>query len=84
MPSGGDNCDMYSTSTGAEVRELEDLSETPSEYRELREFSDSDTELRGSVLSGTGVVDDKTFIYILRPIIMNLVLFSPIDSPVQS
>ena len=63
VPAGGDNCDVCSTSTGAEVRELEDLSETPSEYRVLQEFSDSDTELRGSVLSGTGGADDKKFIF---------------------
>ena len=43
----------YSTSTGYEVRELEDLSEIPSEYRELGDISDSESEMRGSVVSGT-------------------------------
>ena len=36
----------YSTSTGYEVRELEDLSEIPSEYRELQDISDSESEIR--------------------------------------
>ena len=36
----------YSTSTGYEVRELEDLSEIPSEYRELGDISDSESEMR--------------------------------------
>ena len=36
----------YSTSTGGEMRELEDLSEIPSEYIELREFSDSESDYR--------------------------------------
>ena len=43
----------YSTSTGCELRELEDLSEIPSDYRELGEISDSESEMRGSVVSGT-------------------------------
>ena len=43
----------YSTSTGCELRELEDLSEIPSEYRELGEITDSESEIRGSVVSGT-------------------------------
>ena len=43
----------YSTSTGYEVRELEDLSELPSEYRELGQLTDSESEMRGSVVSGT-------------------------------
>ena len=43
----------YSTSTGCELRELEDLSEIPSDYRELGEVSDSESDIRGSVVSGT-------------------------------
>ena len=43
----------YSTSTGYEVRELEDLSELPSEYRELGQLTDSESDMRGSVVSGT-------------------------------
>ena len=36
----------YSTSTGGEPRELEDLSELPSEYIELREYTDSESDYR--------------------------------------
>ena len=36
----------YSTSTGGEMRELEDLSEIPSDYRDLREGSDSESDYR--------------------------------------
>jgi hypothetical protein len=36
----------YSSSTGGEMRELEDLSETPSEYREMRDYSDSESNHR--------------------------------------
>ena len=36
----------YSTSTGGEMRELEDLSEIPSEYRELGGDSDSESDYR--------------------------------------
>ena len=36
----------YSTSTGGEMRELEDLSEIPSEYRELGDDSDSESDYR--------------------------------------
>ena len=34
----------YSTSTGGDMRELEDLSEIPPEYRELRDQSDSESD----------------------------------------
>ena len=36
----------YSTSTGAEARELEDLSELPTEYVQILDFSDSESDYR--------------------------------------
>ena len=40
------NQKSYSTSTGAEARELEDLSELPTEYVEILEYSDSESDYR--------------------------------------
>ena len=36
----------YSSSTGGEMRELEELSEAPSEYREVGEDSESESDDR--------------------------------------
>ena len=36
----------YSTSTGGEPRELDDLCELPTEYIELREYTDSESDYR--------------------------------------
>ena len=43
----------YSTSTGGEMRELEELSEAPSEYREAGEDSESESDDREIMISGS-------------------------------
>ena len=45
-PFLGVNQKSYSTSTGAEARELEDLSELPTEYVQILDFSDSESDYR--------------------------------------
>ena len=42
------------------MRELEDLSETPSEYREMRDYSDSESDYRQLVLTTKVVKDINT------------------------